>query len=396
MKMDILSSGAKHGLTPEQSATLAAPLYSTADKDGSGALSDEERKNFDANFQAGAQLQSVGVEAGDATNVLLAGDNQGEDGATTGAKLLKAAAIGKRGPKEFSMSASAIGQYDSLDTGLAVATAISASELNAGRIPERVKDVQMALSSAQDKGEFSKKHGLAGLTQAEKIAKLRERAVASGDVKKFTDEFINQGLDEGKASSLAMLIQQGELYGTTEQAMKEVKPEDLATSITALRDADPAVRSQMESAQSKALGEFDTMYGVNAEKNREKLAESQARGLELRRYGGDWAVNEDGTEKSMLSPWWWAGRYKAATNGMPGTGANPTPGINQDESLTWEEKRDKQQELLSDSTLERHRDALDRNTKALEANSAATQQNSASTKKSAPVGGNPANAEEKY
>lgn len=386
----ITKIGAENGMAPDAIASMAAPIYATADKSGDGKLDAKEQAAFDANLKAGAALGSTGVTADDATNIILAGDNKGVGGQDTAAKLLTAATISKRGPAQFSRSASAISQFDDLNTGMAVTTALSAAELNPERLAERTKDAQLSLSSASDKSKFSQKYGLAGLTASEKIAKLRNDAVASGDVKKFTDEFQNiEGFDEGKATSMAMLVQQGELFSTAEKGIRASGAKDLAPTIQKLKD-NPITGSQMRSAEAAATSGFVDAFGAESDPAREERAAALARGAELQRYGGGRAVNEAGEEKPFdFAPWnilgadnrdVIGGRFSAMMNGMPGTGFNRN-GPNQDPKTSGFEKLEAQLAMLND-TLAKNNEITAANTNA--------------SKTTKAVGGAASNAEEKY
>lgn len=392
LKSAILTQGAKMGLKPGQSAQTAMPLYAASDTDGSGTLDANERAVFDARFGGAAALQATGTTAEDATNLQLAASNMGVGGMEASAKAMAAAQMSMRGTDVIAKAAAPMAQFDDFDTGMAAITALSKGELNVGQIPQRVKDAQLALSSAADKDDFSKKHGLAGLSMGEKIDKLRGAAIESGDVKGFTDQFKNQGLDEGKAIAMGLLIQQGDLYGSALGKLKNVDPASAMGSVDKLR-GDSLTRGAMITEEAKAALEVEGMIGSGSDKAY-KMHENQiALGQELAAYGGGQAVDpETGLPKEydILRPIAslgagydrLAGTAKAAWNGMPIFGRG---GVGENDSGSgFAENNDK---LIA---------ALEENNRLLAANNAATAANTAGTKKTTPVGGNPMQAEEKY
>lgn len=389
LKAQIMQTGAEFGLKPGQSAETAMPLYAAYDKDGSGTLDEGEKKGFDSALKGAAALQATGTEAADATNLQLAASNMGVGGMEASAKAMKAAQMSMRGTDVIAKAAAPMSQFDDFDTGMATITALSKGELNEGRIPERVKDAQMALSSANDTSEFSKKYGLAGLTQGEKIEKLYSAAVESGDVKGFTDQFSTvKGMDEGKSTSLALLVQQGALYKSSLEELKAVKPEEATAAVDKLRN-DKLTRSVMATDQATAGIAVHGMIGEGSDKAYEARMREIALGQELTAHGGGQAVDpETGLPKPLSgiasSYDRISGTVKAAWNGMPVFGREDS-GLGKSDGF---ESFNKNQAALTK--------AIEENNRLLAENNQATAANTAGTKKTTPVGGNPSNAEEKY
>lgn len=371
-----LAKGASMGLTPEQTAQIAQPIQSVVDKDGDGRLNAEEKAAFDEDTTAAFGLAQLGISPEDAQTVITSGRSKGKGGRESADKLALASDLSAAGPADFARAASAMGQFSDGDTALAVATALTQEEKNFEQIPTLVRGAALALGSASDDSELSKKFGLKGLSEADKIAKLRERGKTEGKgateeerIADFSRSLKNYGLDEEKARAVGILVRQGDTVASTREKLGGVEAGLTERKVAALA-ADPLVGSAMGADQAAASAALDKLYGVDADEARDKRAAALALGAELQRYGGGWAVDpETGEEKGIFNPGTWAGRAVAMWNGMPGTGLNGQ-GTNQDDSLSGQEKLAIQLELLN---------------KSLQENTAATQANSTSAKASRPA-----------
>lgn len=383
---DAVLKGAAAGVGAEAVGKMAQPIQSVVDANGDGKLNAEERKKFDEDFGAALTLQKIGVGAEDASTVITANRTKGIGGSVAADKLIAAADKSVGGPADFARAGAAINQFENTDTGLAVATALTAEGTRLEQLPTLVRGAALTLGSANDESEFSKKFGLVGLSEEEKIAKLREEGKRRGKgateeerIADFSRSFKSKeggSLDEEKARAMGLLVRQGGMFGSTLDAVRAAEGSGLAEKKAAALLADPLAGSAMRSDAAAALSSANAAYGPEAESARDARARSIARGAEMQRFGGGMAVNEDGTEKSALSGDFLEaiiGRAIAKWNGMQGgLGRDGTPG-----------------QKLQDEELAKLRQAL-------EANTAATVANSSASKSSKPVGGAASSAEEKY
>jgi hypothetical protein len=379
---DAVLKGAAAGVSAKDVGAMAQPIQSVVDSDGDGKLNAEEKAKFDEDFAAALALRQAGVAADDAQKVITSGRSKGIGGKESADKLTAAADISAAGPSDFARSASAMGQFADQDTALAVATALTQEEKNFEQIPTLVRGAAKVLGQANDESDFSKKYGLAGLSEADKIAKLREEGKRRGKggteeerIASFSRSFRNDGMDEEAARAMGILVRQGE--GVASAREKIVGAESgLAEKKVGALLADPLAGSAMRSEQAAAGAEATALYGPEAEGSRDKAAYDKARAADLQRFGGGQAVNEDGTLKGVFSWDSYAGSMAAARNGMP-----------------VQRGFERQQAGGGDEKLAASLEALN---KSLQENTAATVANSAGAKKQTPVGGSAGNAEEKY
>lgn len=378
--------GAQAGVSAADVGAMAQPIQSVVDGNGDGKLNKEEKAKFDEDYAAALALRQAGVSAEDAQKVVTSGRSKGRGGKEAADKLTMAADISAAGPADFARSASAMGQFADQDTALAVVTSLTQEEKNFEQIPTLVRGAAKVLGSANDDSDFSKKYGLKGLSEADKIAKLREEGARRGKgateeerIADFSRSFRNDGMEEESARSMGILVRQGEGMKSAREKISAAESGLADKKVSALL-ADPLAGSAMRAEQAAATSGAEKMYGAGSEEARQKRAAAMARGAELQQYGGGWAVDPDtGEERSAIDPRTWAGRTAAMFNGMPGTGFNKG-GVNQSGASGTEKL---------ESSLASLQQSLDANTEA-------TKANSSSTKKSTPVGGAASNAEEKY
>lgn len=378
--------GAAAGVSAADVGAMAQPIQSVVDANGDGRLDEGERAKFDEDFAAALKLRQLGITPEDAQTVITSNRARGIGGTEAANKLIAASDVSAAGPADFARSASAMGQFKDSDTALAVATALTQEEKNFEQIPTLVRGAAKVLGEANDQSDFSKKFGLAGLSEADKIARLRELGKTRGTgateeerIASFSRTMRNEGLDEESARALGILIRQGPNVAQTRERLGSVDP-GLADAKVAGLLADPLTGSQMRAEQAAASATADKLYGVDSAKARDRRAAALARGAELQRFGGGMAVDpETGEERAFYDPRTWFGRGRAMLNGMPGTGLN-RGGTNQDPSLTGAEKLEAQLAELN---------------KALQENTEATKANSTSAA-AAKAGGAASNAEERY
>lgn len=338
---DTMITGALAGVKMAEVGTMAQPIQSATDTNGDGVLQPAEKAAFQTDFGAALKLRQVGVAAQDAQTVVTSGRARGAGGDVSADKLIVASDRSEAGPADFARSVSAMGQFKDTDTALALTTALSKEEKNFGELPTLVRSLGQVLSEASDESKFSKKFGLAGLSESDKIASLRAQAIQTGDpslseaerLQQFTAAFKNEGLDETKARAMGIAVRQGSTVASTLGALGNMQAGVADRKVAALR-ADPVLGSLMRAEETAAMVEVDAVYGAEATAARDERARAQARGIQLRQYGGGQAVNEDGTAKPVEFDVWspidsiknlqpvLSGHTRAALNGMPSTGMN--------------------------------------------------------------------------
>jgi len=385
---DAVLKGAAAGVSAENVGKMAQPIQSVVDANGDGNLNAEERKKFDEDFGAALTLQKQGISAEDASTVITANRTKGIGGSVAADKLIAAADKSVGGPADFARAGAAINQFENTDTGLAVATALTAEGTPLEQLPTLVRGAALTLGSANDQSEFSKKFGLAGLSEEEKIAKLQEEGDKRGKgatreerIADFSRSFKSKeggSLDEEKARAMGLLVRQGGMFGSTLEAVKAAGGSGLAEQKAAALAADPLAGSAMRSDAAAALQTAGDMYGVGSDKARDTRDRALARAAALKQYGGDIAIDPStGLEKNpFTNPIDAARGYGAArAAGMPENYVQGADKMSGQEMLTA---------------------AMAGLQKSLDANTAATEKNSGATKTTKPVGGAASNAEEKY
>lgn len=385
---DAVLKGAAAGVSAENVGKIAQPIQSVVDANGDGILNAEERKKFDEDFGAALTLQKIGVGAEDASTVITANRTKGIGGSVASDKLIAAADKSVGGPADFARAGAAINQFENTDTGLAVATALTAEGTPLEQLPTLVRGAALTLGSANDESEFSKKFGLVGLSEEEKIAKLREEGKRRGKgateeerIADFSRSFKSKeggSLDEEKARAMGLLVRQGGMFDSTLEAVRAAGGSGLAEQKAAALAADPLAGSAMRSDAAAALQTAGDMYGEGSDAARDKRDRALARAAALKQYGGDIAIDPStGLEKNpFTNPIDAARGYAAARQaGMPEKYVQGSESMSGQEMLT-----------AAMASLQ----------KSLDANTQATQANSAASKTTKPVGGAASNAEEKY
>lgn len=382
-----LIAGASMGLTPEQTAAMAQPIQSVVDTDGDGRLDEKEKAKFDEDTTAAFRLAQLGVAPEDAGQVITGNRTKGIGGSMASNKLIAAADKSVGGPADFARAASAINQFEDSDTGLAVATALTAEGTPLEQLSTLTRGAALTLGSANDDSDFSKKFGLTGLSEAEKIAKLQEEGdrLGKGDTREariadFSRSFKSKeggGLDEEKARAMGLLVRQGDMFASTREALANVDPEMLSGKIAQLEKS-PLTRGTLLAEEAKATAAVGTFFGPEAAGGERKRQARLERGAELQRGGLSIGTDPE-SGAATLSP----GRLFAEIVGSM-TGAGTFRGK---ESGGTEGVKEALQEL---------RDAMLRNNELLEKNSAATAENTGASRGKTPVGGAASNAEEKY
>lgn len=379
--------GADAGVGAEAVGKMAQPIQSVVDANGDGKLNAEERKKFDEDFGAALTLQKIGVGAEDASTVITANRTKGIGGSVAADKLIAAADKSVGGPADFARAGAAINQFENTDTGLAVATALTAEGTPLEQLPTLVRGAALTLGSANDESEFSKKFGLVGLSEEEKIAKLREEGKKRGKgateeerIADFSRSFKSKeggSLDEEKARAMGLLVRQGGMFNSTLEAVRAAEGSGLAEQKAAALEADPIAGSQMQSQRALVQGQANAAYGVEAQAARDAQAQREGKGAILRKYGGDIAVDESGAAKKITQDPIdvITGYLKAIMGGMQVKGGDDPTSKNGPQDVP------------------KSMDAL---TKALQENTEATRANSGATKTTKAVGGAASNAEEKY
>lgn len=376
-------AGGRAGLKTDATGTIAQAIQSIADADGNRKLEGAEKTSFDDSFGAALKLGQLGVKPEDIQNAITAAMVRGESGSMEADKTVLAAGASKLDEGDFAASAAAMQQWQDSDAAKAAVAAMSRTEAK-GELPTLTRAAAQALGQAGDSSEFSAKFGLAGLSEADKIAKLREvgaregtGATAEERVASFSRTLTDKGLDETKARAVGALLREGASFEQTLGSLRDLKPGgDLVGARLSELKKDPVIASLMQSREAAAMQEVNDLYGESAGAARDERAQALSRGAELTAYGGGRAVDPTtGEEKgvgfsanpleafglfSQTNRDIIGGRLAAMWNGMPGTGFNGT-GVNQDRDKTGGERLE--------LTLNKLAESLDRNTKATEANS---------------------------
>ena len=392
--------GAAAGVKAEEAAGMAQPIQSVVDSDGDGKLNAEEKAKFDEDYEAALRLRQIGVEAKDASTVITGNRTKGIGGTAAADKLIAAADKSVGGPADFARAASAINQFEDSDTGLAAATALTAEGTSLEQLPTLVRGAALTLGSANDDSEFSKKFGLKGLSEAEKVAKLREEGDRRGKgatrderIADFSRSFKSKeggSLDEEKARAMGLLVRQGELFESTREAVGGEKVAGLAEGKVKTLKEDALTGSAMVADEAAAMSSANDLYGDKAPEARARKARALETGARLLEDGGDQAVDPaTGEAKSLWTYDGWSGRFEAQRQRIAkgedanirsfftgSTGKEGGGGAGGDGGAAVKAMADLKA--------------------ALERNTAATEANSSSAKVKTPVGGAASNAEEKY
>lgn len=395
---DTALKGARSGLTTEQTGTIATAIQSIADADGNRKMEGKEKVAFDKSLSAALLLGKLGVSAEDTQAAITGGMVRGISGDVAADKLVEAAGRSKLNESDFARSSAAMGQFGDQDAALAAVAAMSRTE-DKGELPTLIRSAALALGESADSSEFSKKYGLAGLSEAEKIARLREIGKQQGTgateeerIASFSKSLKEKGLDETKARAVGALIREGGTFADTYGAVKAIGPgAGVAAGRLAGLEADPAYRAAQQAQEAKTMAEAAALFGPESDKARALKNDRLARGAKLQAEGGGAGVNpETGEAYSFFeAPIKWIRARGEVKRGQIERGEMSQRGGALDDFSSAGDPS---------AALDRLTTALEKNNALLDRNNAVTEQanTAGGSAASKPVGGAASNAEEKY
>lgn len=402
---ETILAGANRGLTPNQVGQVAQPLQSLADKDGSGTLDAEERKAFDNYFAAAAGMAELGVDSADALKVIGSGAARGLTGQESADKLLAAADASFQDPKALAKAIAETGEFSSLEEALAVLTATTIENQEPGTFGTSMKRLGLILGKAGEQSKegaaFNKKFGLEGLSESEKLTALAKYGARTGKgateeerIRDFTAGLSNEeGITKEASVDLARAVRAAWKAEST-RAMLDSQSEGWMERSLQKQLDNPLTGPGILSDRQKALAEAGGLLGPQAEEAQRLLAERQIEGAGMLAKGDVANVTPEG-EAAPLSQRTWGAWIRGAGSAVleamgPGAsvGYGYAPG-----AAAWDAmEAAKPAPVEAADVLQAQREL----TEALKANTEATRANSGAAQRVAPVGGNPANAEEKY
>jgi hypothetical protein len=403
-----LLKGARAGVGVSEAAAMATPIQSVVDADGDGRLNEQERADFDEDFGAALDLNNLNVSAEDAQTVITSGRARGQGGQESADKFIAAASTSGANPGDFAKSASALAQFEDSDAGLAILSALTREEKNFGRLPTMLRNLGGILGESADGSDFSKKFGLAGKGELEKVQALRQHAIDTGDqslseeerIRKFSKSFESEGLSKREAEGLGIAVRQGDFAAQVQGQLGELEAGVTERKLASIME-DPGVRAAKQAAQAKALAEAATLYGPESEDARENLKGRLAVGADRLAEGDSRRVNIESGEAGLLAR---VADFVNRANISAGTGPGGMPAqaeVERRNREIAERPRDNDERVVTAmerlaGVLEANIAATEENSKTTEANSGATEENTGASRGRAPVGGALSNAEEKY
>lgn len=396
---ETLIKGAARGLMPDQTAQIAQPIQSLADKDGDGKLSAEERKQFDTDFDAAAGLAEASVAPEDALRVITAGRARGQSGQESADLLIRAAETSAQGPATFARSISATGEFSDQKEALSILSALTKEQTDTGKLPAAMERLGLVLGKVGETGEtakFTKKFSLEGLSETEKIAKLREYGAQHGEgeteeerVRDFTSKLPSEkGLSKEQAIDLARVVRQASSATATRGILERDAEGRLDSALKKGMD-DPLIAAGVLQDRQKALTATTGLIGPQAEDAKKRLAKRQIAGAERLEAGDVDAVTETGELKAFGDlPFMQKIGRVLESNQSAGFGYGAGPGAAAVEQQSREQAAAPR--ATNEGVQQKHAELIE----ALRANTEATLGNSKATAGKAPAGGAASNAEE--
>ena len=275
---DTVLKGVGAGMTPEQSGAMGATIQASVDRDGVKGLSEDERKAFEESMRVSGNLVNLGVAPEDTQKVIAGAPARGLSAKRMSNIFMTAAeASTSMVPADMAKMMSATGQYSSAEAGFSAATAISEEERDPGRVMEKVRSAQRALGPGADSTKFTKRLGLKGMSESERIDAIAQYFIQNGDQNLSEDQRIDAGtrtlgdtkkfgLDIEEAQSVGMLVRQRGKFKNTlaeMQAMPEGK--DRAQELFSGLMEDPNSVGEFQGRVTAAKAKADPLYGVNAQ-----------------------------------------------------------------------------------------------------------------------------------
>jgi hypothetical protein len=406
---EVLIQGAQRGLTTDASAKMAGPIQSISDADGNGKLDAAERKNFDTDFGAAAGMSEAGVAAADALKIITAGRARGQSGAVSADLMSKAAQLSAINPSDVAKSISATSEFSDQSEALSVFNALAVEQTDTAKLPAAMERLGVILGKAGEVGEtekFSKKYGLAGLSETEKIAKLRAEGNRRGKgateeerVRDWTATLPGEdGLAKETALDLARVVRQAPVMNKAKTALAAGSTGAL-DEILRKNEASPFAGPGIVQDRQAALKAVGELIGPQSEAAQRALAARQIEGAAAIKSGDVANLTPEGDMKPLGEQTWgaWLGKIGGAmgASASVGYGANPSMA-----NIEAQQRKAAQAPTVDQAGVSAVQAELVAELKRLNENLAkntdATQANSTASKSSKPVGGAASNAEEKY
>lgn len=406
---DALIKGAQRGLKPEQSAPIAQTIQSIVDMNGDGSLDESERGAFDKDFGAAAGLIESGVAPEDALKIITAGRARGQSGDVSADLTAKGASLSALAPSDVAKSISATSEFSDQKEALAILTGLSKEQTETGKLPAATERLGVLLGKSGEVGEteaFSKKYGLIGLTETQKVEALRQYGAQHGEgateeerIRSFTATLPGEkGLGKEAAIDLARVVRQSASIQSTREAL-ESGAEGTLDSMLQKGIDNPLTGPGIVADRQAALAAVGKIIGPQAEASQAALARRQVEGGAAIAEGDVANVNEDGTAKAFGEQTWgaWGRKFIEGAGRSASVGYGYAPGAAQIEADNRARAERPQSNMegvmrVQESLVEE----LRRNNDLLEKNNAATEGNTAAAAAKRPVGGAAGNAEERY
>ena len=344
-----LLMGAKEGLTPEESGTIANTLKSI------------QGSNFVKDFQTAAVLKNLGVEGQDAAPIVQAGVVRGIGSMRAADLALGAADLASWAPADVAKVIPKTLGYASMEEGLAAGATLRTAGIPMEQMPASVEALGRVLN--KDATPLAKKFHLKGLSAEQRLDLLSAKADASGD----RDEYIRKlpekyklGEEEGRALVAALSVKPEARFGKNLAALRGIKAGDAQARLDKVME-DPKVRSDFETRRSEALVNATKANGPAGDIGRALRTSEEADTMTVQRLA-PWAPTE-GLFGSLTSGVMKVARGYA-TGGGGGIAASALP-ASADARLATATER-------AVTAMERLADITEQNTKATETNTGAT------------------------
>lgn len=372
----IARMGAEYGLTPQETGEIGNTLKSIQGADVAKDL------------PTIAKLANLGVQGQDAAPIAQAGIVRGMGSARASDLALKAADLASWDVSDVARVMPKTMLFSSMESGLAAGSVLAEAGVVKEQIPAQTEALSRVLG--KDKSKLSKKFGLAGLSEAERVNKLSAAADASGNRAEFLrtmPEKYDLGEEEGRA--LRATLSLGNRYGEYEQQLRATPKGELDTRFAQVMQ-DPMQKREFEARRSDALTRYATDFGPMAEKAEQERASKQATGARLMREmpsEAAAAMTDDQGRANWLGRGWSALQNIGGGSGVAGALRAVAPGgggafgqaAGQEflPSVFGGGSGDKRAE--ANTEVSKLVEALDKNTEATKANTTNTPGEAAST-----------------
>lgn len=296
-------AGARMGLTMEQTAGLAMPIQSGIDTAIDTA---EERRKFETRFKQAATMSRQGVDPAIAAGIINAGAAKGVEAQRMADMVMQAADISEAGVPDIAAAISSMSTYSGAGEFLPILAGLTRTEKNFGRLPTRTMQLSRVLGAGGGGKyeKFYKQMGLkAGMSETEKLAAIRSKAEASGDVDKFVANLYSMGIQEAElGETLGMAIKEQPSIAQFRETIGGVAPGFSEARYARTRAASPETAFAEASKEAAAAREIMSMYSGEAEAARNYEARAQAQGVALMGVTGtSMGIDEETGKPGMIA-----------------------------------------------------------------------------------------------